>query len=171
SSAKLDLSGINLINNMLTQYDLSVKDKTPSDEIQVTIGLWRSCFSMLQSTKCLNIPSSCTLPNGESSSLCQKMMAARAFVTVACIISGASAICLFAYILQSINKYQKVIIISKILTFSSLLAGVIGITLGIVSTTDNGGLPIKISVSVGAILAILAVAINLIGAVLSLLVR
>ncbi|CAF4235834.1 unnamed protein product, partial [Rotaria magnacalcarata] len=149
SSAKLDLSGINLINNMLTQYDLSVKDKTPSDEIQVTIGLWRSCFSMLQSTKCLNIPSSCTLPNGESSSLCQKMMAARAFVTVACIISGASAICLFAYILQS----------------------VIGITLGIVSTTDNGGLPIKISVSVGAILAILAVAINLIGAVLSLLVR
>ncbi|CAF3435174.1 unnamed protein product [Rotaria socialis] len=171
SSAKLDSAQINLLYNMLTQYDISVKDQTTSDETQVTIGLWRGCASILQLTACSNLLSSCTLRNGESLPLCQKMMAARAFVTIACIISGASAVCLFAYILQSINKYQKVLIISKILTFSSLVTGVIGIALGIVFATDNGGLPIKKSVSVGAILAILAVAMNLIGAVLSLLVR
>ncbi|CAF3669271.1 unnamed protein product [Rotaria socialis] len=151
SSAKLDSAQINLLYNMLTQYDISVKDQTTSDETQVTIGLWRGCASILQLTACSNLLSSCTLRNGESLPLCQKMMAARAFVTIACIISGASAVCLFAYILQ--------------------ITGVIGIALGIVFATDNGGLPIKKSVSVGAILAILAVAMNLIGAVLSLLVR
>jgi hypothetical protein len=162
---------IALINNHLTQLGWTGHLATELGSIKASAGLWRSCGSISGNTICSDLPSSCSLVIGESAGICHKMMAARAFVTIACIISGISAICLFACALQIINQNQRVIMISKALAIGSFVMGVIGLAIGIAVTTYTGILPIKASLSVAAILAIVAVVTNLLGTVLAMMIR
>ena len=93
------------------------------------------------------------------------MLAARAFVTIACIMSAVSAPCLFAYLLQSADSNRIMSMISKILPFVSLIAGIIGVAVGIAFVTYQD----HFKVHAAAIVGIVAVVINLAGAFLALL--
>ncbi len=95
-------------------------------------------------------------------------MVSRAFTTIACIISALSALCLFACAIIRTDSNRIVIIISKILPFVSLIAGVIGLALGIAFITD---ILSDYEIDVAAIMGITAVAINAIGAVFTLMIR
>lgn len=90
---------------------------------------------------------------------------------MACIVSAVSAISLFACMLEVINKNKIVVVISKILTIVAFVMGIIGVTIGIVLATETGYLPIKASIDVAAILAIVALSINFIGAISTLIIH
>jgi hypothetical protein len=161
------------ISNILTELGLSGNHGTEPVSIKTNIGLWRSCVSVPGNKMCSDgaSPSMCSLVTGEAADICHKTMAARAFITIACIISGVSAICFFACALKTINQNKMAIMIGIALTISSFVAGVIGLGLGITVTTATGSLPIKASISSAAIIAIVAVVVNMLGTVLAVLTR
>ena len=175
ASQEFELAGLSAaeIDDLLTQLGLSGNSGTDLVSIKFSVGLWRSCVSVPDNKVCVNgpDPSICSLITGETADVCHKMIAARAFITIACIISGISAVCFFARTLETINQNKMVIMTSMGLAIGSFVAGVIGLALGITATTATGSLPVKVSINAAAILAIIAVVINLIGAVLAVLTR
>jgi hypothetical protein len=94
-------------------------------------------------------------------------MVARAFVTTACIMSGLSVLCLFLCAIINKDSKRSIIIISKVLTNVSLIAGVIGVGVGLAYVTSEAGAKIKEA----AILGIIAMIINTIGALVVLAIR
>ena len=102
--------------------------------------------------------------------MCGKILAARAFVTLACIISGISII--FFCISAATNGKKRFILllIGKILAFLSLIMSIIGVAIGIIGTLDIlpetdfkwGGSPI---------IGIIGIVINFLAALVSLLVQ
>ncbi|CAF1661271.1 unnamed protein product [Adineta ricciae] len=136
-----------------------------------SIGLWRVCLTVVEVQICYGDVSSCESIKGELASACHKMLAARSFVTLACIFSAISGICLFACLLESINKNTNVITMIKIIPIICFIIGIIGLALGISYTTVTGPEIISMSLGAGAILAIIAVILNLIGVILALTIR
>ncbi|CAF2955200.1 unnamed protein product [Rotaria sp. Silwood2] len=94
-------------------------------------------------------------------------MAARAFITIACILSGLSVVCLVMCAVIKTDSNHIVFMISKALPFVSFVAGIIGLAVGIAFVTAPGGRKISSAAFVG----IAAVVINMIGAALALLIR
>ena len=141
----------------------SVVEDVPTIEIT---GLWRACVSTEDETTCRKLPKTCSQELPENLPACNKMMVSRAFVTIACIISALSALCLFACAMIEQLRDRIVIMISKVLPIVSFIAGVIGVAVGIAF--------IILSISIGLLrylkqqsLGITAVAINAIGAILA----
>jgi hypothetical protein len=130
-----------------------------------TIGLWRACKTIWDEWICgelICLPSSSnTISFG-----CSNMMAARTFTTIACILSAFSALSLFACILQIINSNKLLITISKGITIASLLIGAIGLAVGIIFVTQDNAY----TISVAAIFAIIALIMNVIGVVLTIII-
>ncbi|CAF1631779.1 unnamed protein product [Adineta ricciae] len=145
--------------------------KAQFDLAESSIGLWRVCLTVFGVHTCSDHVSSCESIKGEHANVCHKMLAARAFMTLACIFSAISATCLFACLLESINKNTNVITMIKIIPFVCFIMGIIGLALGISYTTVTGPEIISMSLGAGAILAIIAVILNLIGAILALIIR
>ncbi|UJR24608.1 hypothetical protein I4U23_005983 [Adineta vaga] len=139
--------------------------------VESTIGLWRLCTTAFGPRKCEDQISSCSLFEGEVASACHKMLAARVFITLACIFSAISAICLVACAIEAINKNPMIVMVVKILPIICFVMGIIGLALGISYTTFTGSISMKVSLGAGAILVIIAVIINLIGAILALVIR
>jgi hypothetical protein len=96
------------------------------------------------------------------------MMVARAFVTIACILSALSALCLFACIITRTDLNRIMSIISNILPIVSFVAGLIGLSFGIAFIMT---FPVDFQMDVATILGITAVGINAIGAFVALMVR
>ncbi|CAF3801200.1 unnamed protein product, partial [Rotaria sp. Silwood1] len=61
ASTELGSREIDLTNNHLAQYGLTVNDLTQLSSIKVITGLWRGCVSISERTKCIDLPSSCSL--------------------------------------------------------------------------------------------------------------
>jgi hypothetical protein len=94
------------------------------------------------------------------------MMASRAFITIACIISALSALCLFACGVISKDSDQVLIIIGKFLLIVSFIAGLIGVAVGIAFVTNS---PIEHALAASGIIGIIAVIINAITAVVAII--
>lgn len=132
-----------------------------------TIGLWRVCRFSGSKTTCLNIPAKCEKYIGVVHEVCQKMVAARAFMTIACFLSGLSAVCLFTYIIMNTDSNRVLFVISKVLPILSFIAGIIGLAIGIAYVTTGKALKL----SNATFVAIAALVANMIGAILVIVAR
>ena len=130
-----------------------------------TIGLWRACQTIWNEWICGDL---ICLPSSNSIVFnCSNMMAARIFITMACILSALSAMSLFICALNITYSNRLLIMISKGITFFSLMMGIIGLVIGIIFITEGNAY----TISVATILAIIALIINLIGVILSIMVQ
>jgi hypothetical protein len=111
------------------------------------------------------------------------MMAVRAFITMACILSGLATGCFVICALKSVDSNRLVILATKVLCIASLVTGIIGMAVGATfgtdessgqgGTTGQGGGSINVSIKVGAaaILAVVADVFNLVGIVLAAMIN
>lgn len=130
------------------------------------MGLWKGCGTVYDTLACGNLVCLSTSLGG-SDSQCAKMLTARTFVTIACIMSILSVIFLFARLVESADSNRIVILISKSLPLITLIAGIIGVAVGIAFVTYKDALKINAA----AILGIVALVINLVGAILAAIIR
>jgi len=117
-SAALHLSQI--INQLF-----SFRGKVTNQSGKKTIGLWSFCGS-------INGISGCGQLIAVSSNLHNKMMSARAFLTISCIRSSFSVIFILSILLIKEDLKRTMAILAKILSIGSLIVGIIGVALGII---------------------------------------
>ncbi|CAF1247813.1 unnamed protein product [Adineta steineri] len=125
-----------------------------------TVGLWKLCVKIEGTSECV----------GDGSKVDDKTMATRAFITICCILAPLSAISILSIILVNENLKKRMSLLAKVLAIASAISGIIGVGLGISMVVDI----IKISnatMGVSCILAIVAVALNLVGAVITFLIK
>jgi len=134
------------------------------------IGLWRTCTSPPNlGQRCVDIK--CPL-EGVTTNACSQILAARAFVTLACIMSGFSALLLFASVATADNIRRILLIAGKGLAFTYLIMGIIGIAVGINVTTDTKGeFGTQLSWGASAIIGVIAIVLNFCGAIVSVLIK
>ncbi len=136
--------------------------------VSVNQGLWRGCQTTPVGSRCSSTPSSC--PSGLPPlimSICHKMMAAKAFMTFACLLSVFSVLCIFSNLTDNTNSNSMMIMACRILPGVCVVSGIIGVALGIAYINDQEVL----SIGAAAILGIVAVVLNLGGAALTILIR
>ena len=123
--------------------------------------LWQLCAKVLDSWECTNID--CTSGLGEGTTVCSKLLAARAFMTLACIFSIISGISQFARLLEKIDSNQLLTVVIKVAPVMTLVMGIIGVAIGIPTILEGN----FFTISDGAIIGIVALVINLVGGVLA----
>jgi hypothetical protein len=146
------------------------RSKLGSEGYELKIGLWQSCETDPNIGQvCVGI----TCPQqDDTTNICSRLLAARAFVTLACIISGFSALLLFACVATGDNTRRILLIAGKALAFVCLVMGIIGIAVGINVTTDtNGEFGIQLSWGASAIIGVIAIVLNFFGAIVSVLIK
>ncbi len=144
-------------------YIFRGKYGTGGDE--TTIGLWRTCSTSSNTEKqCYSIQ--CPQTGDDTTGYCSKLLAARAFVTLACIMSGISAVLLFISVATSDNGKQILLMAGRGLAFVCLIMGIIGVAIGINLATG-----ISSNWGAAAIIGIIAIIINFCGAVASILIK
>lgn len=89
-------------------------------------------------------------------------------MTLACIISAIVTLGLLVTARTSEITNQTLLTITKGLAFACLIMGIIGVAVGINAITGGGS---GLSMGAGAILGILAIIINLGGAIVAVLVK
>ncbi len=133
-----------------------------------TYGLWRSCPTNLISTLCF--PIYCGQGKSSTGSYCMKILTARAFVTLACIMSGVSALCLCLSVVTNEKIRHILLMTGKVLAFTCLIVGIIGVAVGIDVSTSNGNGQ-KLKLGAASIIGIIVLIINLWGAIASLFIK
>ncbi|CAF1482332.1 unnamed protein product [Adineta steineri] len=131
-------------------------------------GLWQYCSTVSGSTTCANINCpSATDDNG----YCNRLMASRAFMTIACILSGIAAICLLicAFIDEKISRI--LLLAAKVLAFVCVIMGIIGVATGGSAIQVYFQNTNQLNFSTGFALGIVAIVINLVGAIVSLFIK
>lgn len=151
------------------RFDL-YRSRYGDEELEVRYGLWEWCDVSYENgtTECRQFK--CPDVANDENEVCGKIIAARAFVTLACIFSGLSII--FFCISAATNGKTRfvLLLIGKFLTFFSLIMSIIGVAIGIIGSMDIlaetdfkwGGCPV---------IAIIGIAINFLAALVSLLVQ
>jgi hypothetical protein len=135
---------------------------------ETTTGLWQTCSSSGDSKDCSNIK--CPQSGSDTTGSCSKILAARAFVTLACITSAISALCLLLSV-GMIDKTRQILInVGKGLAFACLILGIIGIAVGI-SVSTGTGTEAKMDWGAASIIGIVLIFINLAGAILSVFIN
>ncbi|CAF3872088.1 unnamed protein product [Adineta steineri] len=130
------------------------------DSQKRTFGLWRACEKNEYVSRCVNLPLSVD----------DKTMATRAFITICCILAPLSAISILSIMFVNENLKKHMALLAEVLAIASFISGIIGVGLGISIVVDT----IKISnatMGVSCILAIIALALNLAGAVITFLIK
>jgi hypothetical protein len=94
-------------------------------------------------------------------------MAARAFMTIACILSALSVIGLFTNLKDETSSNQMMVTISKVLVVVCFVVGLIGVAVGISFTTYGGGGSLGAAIYLG----IIALVVNLTAAGLASQIR
>ncbi|CAF1482384.1 unnamed protein product [Adineta steineri] len=131
-------------------------------------GLWQYCTTYSGSSTCANI--NCPSATGDND-YCSRILASRAFMTIACILSGITTICLF--ICECIDKKISRILslAAKVLAFVCVIMGIVGVGTGgsairLLSQNTN-----QLNFSTGFALGVVAIVINLVGAIVSLFIK
>ncbi|CAF1213961.1 unnamed protein product [Adineta steineri] len=125
-----------------------------------TGALWKLCATNKTISMCHNFPYS----------MDHKVITTRASLTTCSILSPLSFISILLIIFVNENLKKQMSLIAKVLAIASFISGIIGVTLGITILVDviqNTG----DSMGVSCILAIIAVALNLVGAVITCLIK
>ncbi len=137
------------------------------ENISFTAGIWKICITVIKTTECLAI--SCG-KGGVDFGVCDKTIAAKILLTCTCIIAAISALCFFLVAQKSENINQKLLLTMKILVFISLIMGIISVSAVIIATRST--IPqLKLRLGVSAYLGIIAIIINLIGAIIAVLIK
>ncbi|CAF3992774.1 unnamed protein product [Adineta steineri] len=133
-----------------------------------TYGLWKICASSLSVTEC--VPVKCSTAIGDSS-FCSRILAGRAFMTLACILSGITSICLFICAFIDEKTSRILLLIAKALAFICLIMGIISVAAGgsTIQTLSQDG--VKCNLSAASILGIIAIIINLVGVIASFFIK
>ena len=139
------------------------RNKIGEGEIHYTTGLWKSCMIASGHTECDDY----TCSSGNSS--CGKILAARAFVTIACILSIISAVSLFVSLVASDRLRSMLLSVGKLLAWICLIAGIIGVAIGVDTLTRYESERVPWGAS--SIIGVIALVVNAVGAVVSLLVN
>jgi len=137
------------------------RNKIGEGEIHSTTGLWKSCVIALGHTECGDYTCS------SSNSSCGKILATRAFVTIACILSIISAVSLFVSLVASDRLRSMLLLVGKLLAWICLIAGIIGVAIGIDTLTRYESERVPWGAS--SIIGVIALVVNAVGAVVSLL--
>ncbi|CAF1415076.1 unnamed protein product [Adineta steineri] len=131
-------------------------------------GLWQICGSGPGVKECVSIK--CPAAAGDSS-FCSKILAGRAFITLACILSGIAAICLLLCAFTDVGKNRILLLITKALAFVCLIMGIIGVATGASTIQTMGEGIVKFKLGVASIIGIITIIINLVGAVASVFIK
>ena len=140
--------------------------------ISVTFGIWKICTSstLLGAKKsCINIPCGKD-PNANIN--CTELVAGRILFIIACVIAAMSALSFFLLALIDEKMYRRIIVTTtvKILAGLSLLMGIL--TISIISYhTGNIQNYLHMSMDLSAYLGMGGILVNLIGILVSLLIR
>ncbi len=132
-----------------------------------TVGLWRVCGPIDK--------------EGRGGSVCGdiiklptdiygKMMGARAFVTICCIISSLSVVSILLILFVEENLKGKMSILAKALAFASLVGGIIGVAVGMAFAMKIVGSKAD-NIGVSSILGIIAIVFNLAGAITTFIIK
>jgi len=136
---------------------------------EYTSGLWQSCETSPDTKSCVSVK--CPSEVSGSTSVCSKILAARAFMTLACIISGIAAICSFACAVTKDSTNRILLLGTKGLVFLCLVMGIIGVAVGINATLNSGLDEIGFKLGAAAIVGIVAIIINFGGAIAALFIK
>jgi hypothetical protein len=99
-------------------------------------------------------------------------MAARAFLTLSCILPSLSAVFILSILLIPENFKKIISILAKVLSIGSLIGGILGMALGITFVKKYEPMStLGFDVSVSSILAIIAVVFNLGGTIATLIIK
>ena len=132
-----------------------------------TYGLWQSCSSYLGTQTC--VAYQCPI-DGDTTDFCGKIYAGRAFVTLACIMSGLITICLYSFAVTRDKTHHILLLATKGLGFACLVMGIIGVAVGATATQSLGEGGINLNLGAGAIIGIIAILVNFGGAIAALFV-
>jgi hypothetical protein len=99
------------------------------------------------------------------------MMAARAFITLSCILTSLSTVLTLSILLIRENFKKIISILAKILSIGSLIGGILGMALGITFVVKEDETMIAFDIGVSSILAIIAVVFNLFGTIATLIIN
>jgi Mg/Co/Ni transporter MgtE len=99
------------------------------------------------------------------------MMAARAFITLSCILTPLSAVFTLSILLIRENFKKIISMLAKILCIGSLIGGILGITLGIIFVAKKDEIMVAFDIGVSSILTIIAVVFNLFGTIATLIIN
>ncbi|UJR11021.1 hypothetical protein I4U23_015206 [Adineta vaga] len=167
SAIKLDASGL---ANYLSPAELAkAGNLSEYDGMSITVGLWKSCKEEI----CSPLPS-CSEGELDRNS-CQKMMIARAFITMTCVLSAVGALVLIITgILGASNALF--IMATRGLPIVTFVTGLIGIALTISftkATDENYRGMYRDSVKLGAaaISAIVAMIMTLFVVIIAFFIR
>ncbi|CAF1189023.1 unnamed protein product [Adineta steineri] len=136
------------------------------DSQKRTLGLWRVCDKNEDISECVNLPLT----------MDDTTMATRAFITICCILAPLSFISILSIILVNENLKKHMSLLAKVLAIASAISGIIGVGLGISIVVDATTLAAAMeveNVKMGAscILAIVAVTLNLVGAIITFMIK
>ncbi len=134
-----------------------------------TFGLWQLCSTTPDTKSCDSIK--CPSEVSGDASFCSKILAARAFMTLACIISGITAIWSFACAVTKDNINRILILGTKGLVFVCLVMGIIGVAVGSNASLNFGGGELELKLGAAAIVGIIAIIINFGGAIAALFIK
>ncbi|UJR23440.1 hypothetical protein I4U23_026445 [Adineta vaga] len=154
----------------LLSNGLAAWSETKIDKLEITYGIWRQCIftESEDDIPCADI--SCPSENLPSST-CNKILAARAFVILACILSGVSGTLSIIYCAMSGDKrLRRLLLTKKALAIGSLITGIIGVALGISATmTIQSDATLRLSDA--AFIGIAAIGANLLGVIVTILIK
>jgi hypothetical protein len=150
---------------------LCFRSKADGTDYEITYGLWQSCESYLGVKTCDNVQ--CPSDNYDNDSgFCSKILASRAFVTLACIMSGIAAICLFSFAVTRENTNGILLLATKGLVFACVIAGIIGVAIGANATLSlSDDIGASLNLGAAAAIGIVAIIINFFGGIAAIFIK
>jgi len=138
------------------------RGKVTFESATVTAGLWKLCSMDNNTFGCMDFPQ-------EKSSANDKMMTARAFITISCILSSLSALSIILHGLFHEDSKRKISILAIVLSIGSLFGGIIGVAVGI-SFIKSDVIGEGFTFGLSSILGIVAIVLNFIGVIITLFI-
>ncbi|CAF0993118.1 unnamed protein product [Rotaria sordida] len=147
---------------------LNMWSEGENDDKRVTYGLWHYCIFVPDNMTCYNLP--CPSEIGKNS-FCNQIFAARAFLTLACMLSCISTIIWIIFCAVTTDTTPRLLHLANIgLTFTCLPMGIIGVGVGINATISVES-DTKLRLGGAAIVGIVGIVINIFSAIVTVLVK
>lgn len=132
-----------------------------------TQGLWKTCASGEGQQACADLSCSGDVGGG----ICSKILAGRAFMTLACLTSAFAVMCFIVSVVMTDGKRSIILIIGKVLIPICFLMGLIGVATGIVGSLGGGKLGDQVKLGPGSIIGIIALILNFFAIVGSIITK
>lgn len=141
----------------ITEYDIPMR-----------AGLWEACrLDPYLGSQCSSIK--CPYIEFAPISSCNRTIAARAFVTLACIASALSVIFILSITIDDTTK-KSVLIFGRIFAIASLIFGIVGVAVARNLIIVTGSIH-NLRWGSSSIMGLIAIIINFVGALTSFLIK